>query len=69
MAPNPFEPTATRPSAGRLCGLLIQALRYRGQGSITPEMLEYLRTTLPASERLALVRNLKLAPAWMRRHI
>ena len=52
-------------TAGRLSGLLIQALRYLGQGSITPEVLEFLRNTLPASERLALVRDLKLAPAWM----
>jgi hypothetical protein len=52
-------------TAGRLSGLLIQALRYLGQGSITPEVLEFLRNTLPASERLALVRDVKLAPAWM----
>lgn len=69
LAPNPFEPTATRPAVGRLSGLLIQALRYLGQGSITPEVLEFLRNTLPARERLALVRHLKLAPAWMHRYI
>ena len=52
-------------TVGRLSGLLIQAMRYMGQGSITLEVLEYLRKTLPASERLALLRDLKLAPAWM----
>jgi hypothetical protein len=56
-------------TAGRLSGLLIQALRYLGQGSITPEVLEFFRNTLPAGERLALLRDLKLAPAWMHRYI
>lgn len=53
-------------TAGRLSGLLIQALRYLGQGGVTPEVVDYLRTTLPASERLALLRDINLAPAWMR---
>lgn len=52
-------------TAGRLSGLVIQAFRYMGQGSVTPEVLEYLRSTLPAGERLALLRDIKLAPAWM----
>ena len=53
-------------TAGRLSGLLIQALRYLGQGGVTPKVVDYLRTTLPARERLALLRDINLAPAWMR---
>jgi len=52
-------------AAGRLAGLLTQALRHLGKEHITPERIAHLRRTLPASERRSLVRNLKLAPVWM----
>src|SRR5436190_15174778 len=52
-------------TAGRLSGLLIQALRELGQEQITPERREHLRRTLPADKRRELLKDLRLAPAWM----
>lgn len=52
-------------AAGRLSGLLIQALRELGQEHVTPERREHLKRTLPADKRKELVKDLPLAPAWM----
>jgi hypothetical protein len=52
-------------AAGRLSGLLIQALRELGQEHVTPERREHLKRTIPADERLGLLKDLRLAPAWM----
>ena len=52
-------------AAGRLSGLLIQALRALGKGHVTPERREHLKRTLPADQRRALLEDLRLAPAWM----
>ena len=52
-------------AAGRLSGLLIQALRELGQEHVTPERREHLKRTLPADERRGLLQDLRLAPAWM----
>ncbi|MBA4062538.1 MAG: hypothetical protein C0501_02305 [Isosphaera sp.] len=52
-------------AAGRLSGLLIQALRELGQEHVTPERREHLKRTLPADKRRELLKDLKLAPAWM----
>ena len=52
-------------AAGRLSGLLIQALRELGQEHVTPERRDHLRRTLPAGERQGLLQDLRLAPAWM----
>jgi hypothetical protein len=52
-------------AAGRLSGLLIQAFRELGKDHITPERIAHLKRTLPASERRDLLKDLKLAPAWM----
>jgi hypothetical protein len=52
-------------AAGRLSGLLIQALRELGKDHITPERRKHLRRTLPADKRQELIKDLKLAPAWM----
>jgi hypothetical protein len=52
-------------TAGRLSGLLIQALRELGQEHVTPERRDHLRRTLPADQRRELLKDLKLAPAWM----
>ena len=52
-------------AAGRLSGLLIQALRELGQEHVTPERREHLKRTLPAEKRQELVKDLPLAPAWM----
>jgi Family of unknown function (DUF6088) len=52
-------------AAGRLSGLLIQALRALGKEHVTPERRELLKRTLPAEKRRELVKDIKLAPAWM----
>ena len=52
-------------AAGRLSGLLIQALRELGEEHVTPERREYLKRTLPADKRRELLKDLRLAPAWM----
>jgi hypothetical protein len=52
-------------AAGRLSGLVIQALRALGEAHVTPERIAHLRRTLPADKRRGLLRDLGLAPAWM----
>jgi len=52
-------------AAGRLSGLLMQALRHLGKEHITPARMEHLKRTLPAMERQQLLKDLRLAPAWM----
>lgn len=52
-------------AAGRLSGLLMQALRHLGKEHITPERISHLKRTLPAKERQRLLKDLRLAPAWM----
>jgi hypothetical protein len=52
-------------AAGRLSGLLMQALRHLGKEHITPARVEHLKRTLPAKERSLLLKDLRLAPTWM----
>lgn len=52
-------------AAGRLSGLLIQALRELGEEHVTPERREHLKRTIPAHKRRELIKDLPLAPAWM----
>ncbi len=52
-------------AAGRLTGLLTQAMRHLGRTHITSARLAHLKRTLPAKERQQLLRDLPLAPAWM----
>jgi hypothetical protein len=52
-------------TAGRLSGLLIQALRELGKEHVTPERREHLKRSLPADKRRELIKDLRLAPAWM----
>lgn len=56
-------------AAGRLTGLVIQAFRSLGKQHITAERLARLRKNVPAKERLRLLEDLALAPAWMRPHL
>src|SRR5215470_9571816 len=48
-------------AAGRLSGLLIQALRELGKEHVTPDRREHLKRTLPADKRRELIKDLKLA--------
>lgn len=52
-------------AAGRLSGLLIQALRELGWEHVTRERRDHLKRTLPADKRRELLGDLRLAPAWM----
>jgi hypothetical protein len=52
-------------AAGRLSGLLMQALRHLGKEHITPARVEHLKRTLPTRERQQLLKDLRLAPGWM----
>jgi len=52
-------------TAGRLSGLLIQALRELGQGHMTAAQLSHLKRTIPADKRRELLKDLRFAPAWM----
>jgi len=63
-----FKRTSPRnmAAANRLSGLVIQAFKGLGHDHITPARLAHLRQTVPAPERAKLVRDLGLAPGWMR---
>ena len=52
-------------TAGRLSGLVIQALRSLGSRNITPQRIAHLKRSIPAAERRALIKDLRFAPAWM----
>jgi hypothetical protein len=52
-------------AAGRLSGLLMQALRELGEEHVTPERRAHLKQTIPADQRRELLKDLRLAPAWM----
>lgn len=53
-------------AAGRLSGLLIQAFRDLGKEHVTAQRLAHLKRTIPADKRRELIKDLRLAPAWMR---
>jgi hypothetical protein len=52
-------------TAGRLSGLLIQALRELDQEHMTQERRDHLKRTLLAKKRRELLKDLRLAPAWI----
>ena len=52
-------------TAGRLSGLLIQALRELGQVHVTAERVQHLKNTLPVEQRKNLLSDIRYAPAWM----
>lgn len=51
--------------AGRLSGLLVQALRELGKENVTTERLEHLMRILPLDERQELLKDIRFAPEWM----
>ena len=52
-------------AAGRLSGLVIQAFRHLGKDHVSPQRIALLKRRLPLEQRRLLLRDLKLAPAWM----
>ena len=61
--------TSTRnmATAGRLSGLIIQALRWLGKDNVDDGIVAKLRRNLKPSDRAALVRDAAYAPAWIAR--
>lgn len=51
--------------AGRLSGLLVQALREIGKEHITQERIEHLKRTIPLNARQELLKDIRFAPEWM----
>ena len=52
-------------TAGRLSGLLIQALRELGKDNVTTERREHLKRILPLDKRQDLLKDIRFAPEWM----
>jgi hypothetical protein len=52
-------------TAGRLSGLVIQALRWLGQKHVDDKVIAKLRRNLKPEDRAALVKDAKYAPAWI----
>jgi hypothetical protein len=69
IGPTTIQLRRTTPNnmeaAGRLSGLLIQALRELGREHMTPQWRDHLKRTLPRDQRRELLKDLRLAPAWM----
>ena len=69
ISPTTIQLRRTTPrnmeAAGRLSGHLMQALRELGEEHVTPARREHLKRMLPVDKRRELVKDLRLAPAWM----
>jgi hypothetical protein len=52
-------------AAGRPSGLLIQGLCELGKDHVTAARRAHLKRVIPAKERRSLIKDIKLAPAWM----
>lgn len=52
-------------TADRVTGVVIQALRFLRRQQVGPDVVEKLRQRLKTAERLQLVKDIPLAPAWM----
>ncbi len=52
-------------TAGRISGLVIQALRHLGQGHVDDVVVARLKKRLSADEKRQLLRDIRFAPAWI----
>jgi hypothetical protein len=52
-------------TAGRISGLVIQALRHIGQKHIDDSIIARLRKQLPEDDKKQLIRDVRHAPAWI----
>jgi hypothetical protein len=52
-------------TAGRISGLVIQALRHLGQSQVNEEIIDTLKQRLTDADKLQLQQDLSYAPAWM----
>ncbi len=53
-------------AAGRLSGIVIQALRYLGKDAITPDIESRLKAAIPPEQRIQVLKEALSAPAWIR---
>lgn len=53
-------------AAGRLGGLVIQALRYLGQDSVDAEVVASLKRAVPPKKRAEVIKDSLSAPVWIR---
>lgn len=53
-------------AAGRSSGLVIQALRFLGKDNVNSVVLKKLSKALPTASKKEILKDLDLAPAWMR---
>lgn len=56
-------------AAGRMSGLVFEALRYVGKENLDDDMLDRIAQSLNEKECKQLIDDLRLAPAWMRPHL
>ncbi len=52
-------------TAGRVSGLVIQALRYLGKDHVDQAVIDQLARRLSADDRRQLLRDIRYAPAWI----
>ena len=52
-------------TAGRISGLVIQALRHLGKQNVTAKRIDTLRSSLSDADKKQLLKDLPFAPAWM----
>ena len=52
-------------TAGRISGLVIQALRYLGKSSVGLETINKLKRRLSQKDKKQLWRDISFAPAWI----
>jgi hypothetical protein len=52
-------------TAGRVSGLVIQALRYLGKEHVDSRMIDTLARRLSPNDRAQLMKDIRYAPAWI----
>ena len=52
-------------TAGRITGLVIQAMRFLGQDKVNAKVVAKIDEQLTSEDRRTLIRDIKLAPAWI----
>ncbi len=52
-------------AAGRVSGLVIQALRYLGKNNVDEALIQKLKRTISDDDRRALLRDIDIAPQWI----
>jgi hypothetical protein len=52
-------------TAGKISGLVIQALRYLGRKRVDKEVIQTLKRRLSADDRKQLMKDIRYAPAWI----